>query len=281
MEDFQVRGSPLEYWFVKVQSGDLRFLVDWIVRRRSGQAEVRVSLFVRGVGRVLHATSGSWREAGSRVEVSGCTLSPTKAAGSVDDVRWDLTCDPGLSRLDPVPPPAKLLHPFDLELASRPRAVFTGTVEVAGETFDLAEARGTINHYWGRRLPDAWVWISADLGDGDGVVEAALIRTRLWGVPRTRQIGGYVMVEGGGRTTQILAPTYGRLSVAGADASFEIRARARGRELRLTAGAPSSAYNDLGEDIRQTLIGDVTVEGWGSCSGSAGLEHRGDFLTSR
>jgi hypothetical protein len=181
-----------------------------------------------------------------------------------------------------VPLPAKLLHPFDLELAGRPRARFTGSIEVAGETFTLAGARGTLNHYWGRRLPDSWVWVSADgLGDGDGVVEAALIRTRLWGLGRCTLLGGYAMVDGGSRTTQILAPTYGHLAVEGSQESFAIKAWTRGRQVTLTATAPSSAYNDLGDGIRQTLIGDVTVDGWGSSTGYAGLEYRGDFLRPR
>ena len=281
MEEFRSRGAPLEYWFIKVRSGELSFLVDWIVRRRSGEAEVRISLFVRNAGRVLRTRADAWHDSDATVHVDGCTLTPGSASGAVDDVRWDLTCDPGETRLDPVPQPAKVLHPFDLQLAGRPRARFTGLIEVAGETFTLVDARGTLNHYWGRRLPDSWVWLSADgLGDGDGVLEAAIIRTRLWGLGRRGLIGGYAMIDDGSRTTQILAPTYGHLSVNGAPESFEMKAWARGRTVRLTASAPRSAYNDLGEGIRQTLLGDVAVDGWGSVRGSAGLEFRGDLLGS-
>jgi hypothetical protein len=282
VEEFRSRGALLEYWFIKVRSGDLSFLVDWIVRRGSGEAEVRISLFVRGAGRVLRTRADAWRDSSATVHVDGCTLTPVSTSGAVDDVRWDLTCDPGETRLDPVPLPAKVLHPFDLQLAGRPRARFTGSIEVAGETFTLADARGTLNHYWGRRLPDSWVWVSADgLGDGDGMVEAAIIRTRLWGRGRRGLIGGYAMVDDGRRTTQILAPTYGHLTVAGTQESFELSAWTRGRKVRLTASAPRSAYNDLGEGIHQTLLGDVAVDGWGSSRGSAGLEFRGDFLTPR
>jgi hypothetical protein len=286
VKEFRTRGAPLEYWFLKVRSGELSFLVDWIIRRGQQEAEVRVSLFVRGQGRVLRSTSSTWWDHGSTVDVAGCRISPRAATGEVDDVRWDLACDAGTAQLDPVPRPAKLLRPFDLQLAARPRAHFIGTVEVAGETFALANARGTLSHYWGRRLPDSWVWVSADtLGEGGaeghGVVEAALIRTRLWGAARTSLVGGYLMVEGGGRRTQIMAPTYGRLAATGTGTSFEIRARSRGRDVRLTATAPTSAYNDLGEGIQQTLLGDVTVHGWGSSHGSSGLEYRGNLLASR
>jgi hypothetical protein len=150
VEEFRSRGAPLAYWFIKVRSGDLSFLVDWIVRRGSGEAEVRISLFVRGAGRVLRTRTGTWRDNDATVHVDGCTLMPGSASGQVDDVRWDLTCEPGETRLDPVPLPAKLLHPFDLQLAGRPRARFSGTIEVAGETFTLVDAPGTLNHYWGR-----------------------------------------------------------------------------------------------------------------------------------
>ena len=106
------------------------------------------------------------RVTGSTVEVAGCTFTPTLSAGAVEDVRWELACVPGPLRLDPVPWPAKLMHPFDLELIARPRARFTGTVDVGADRFRLVDVAGTLNHYWGRRLPDAWVWVSANLDDG-------------------------------------------------------------------------------------------------------------------
>jgi len=251
MDDFGARGAPLEYWFVKVGGGDLAFLVDWIVRRLTGRAEIRISLWVRGRGRVVRAQSTTWRVGGSTVAIAGCTFTPTASAGAVEDVRWELRCAPGRSRLDPVPVPAKLLRPFDLQLVTRPRAQLTGTVEVAGEKFSLLNARGTVSHYWGRRLPDSWIWVSADLLDaGDIVVEAALLRTRLWGLRRPTVIGGYVIADGGGRTARIVAPGYGQIRGGGHVTSVGIRARTLGRQVRLTATAPREAYNDLGEGIR-------------------------------
>ncbi|HTY73216.1 MAG TPA: hypothetical protein VMI11_12440 [Actinomycetes bacterium] len=276
MEDFAGRDAALEYWFLKVVSGDLAFLVDWIVRREVGEAEVRVSLWVRGRGRVLRDTAHTWRVRETTVEIADATFTPTLIDGAVDDVRWDLRVVPGTARLDPVPPAAKRLHPFDLELVSRPRARFSGVVEVAGERFTLLDARGTLTHYWGRRLPASWVWISADgLDGGDTILEAVLMRTRLWRVPRASVYGGYVVVDGGGRTTQVVAPAYGRITGSGDETSFALRARAPRRQVRLTASADRESYNDLGEDIRQTLLADVAVEGWGGVRGRCGLEFRG------
>src|SRR3954465_9488265 len=70
MDDFAGRLAPLEYWFLKVVSGDLAFLVDWIVRKDAGEAEVRVSLWVRGHGRVVRDTAQTWRVRGSTVEIA-------------------------------------------------------------------------------------------------------------------------------------------------------------------------------------------------------------------
>ena len=55
--------APLEYWFFKLQAGPLAFLVDFIIRRHIGQAEVRISLWVRGQGRVLRTSADSWQAA--------------------------------------------------------------------------------------------------------------------------------------------------------------------------------------------------------------------------
>ena len=49
--------------------------------------------------------------------------------------------------------------------------------------------------------------------------------------------------------------------------------------MHLTAGSPHATYNDLGEGIRQTLLGDLTVDGWGSCWAGPGSEIRRDTIT--
>jgi hypothetical protein len=275
----QPRGTPLEYWFVKTVSGDLAFLVDWILRRASGTAEVRVSLWVRGHGRVLHRHSADWLATTAAVDIAGCTLRSSRATGAVEDVSWDLNCAPGPWLFEPAPRPARLLHPFDLELCARPRTRFTGTVVVAGETFRLDDAAGTVVHYWGRRLPDSWVWVSADgVGDDGAVVEAAVFRSRLWGRSGTGLMAGYVVVDSSDARRQVVAPAYGRVTVRGSATAFTIDAAMVGRSLRLSARAPLDAYNDLGEGIHQTLLGELSVDGLGSCRGRAGLEVRGDLV---
>jgi len=77
MDDFGVRRGPLEYWFAKVAGGDLAFLVDWIIRRAIGRAEVRVSLWMAGKGRVVRATSETW-EASAAPSTSRTACSPRR-----------------------------------------------------------------------------------------------------------------------------------------------------------------------------------------------------------
>ena len=74
---------------------------------------------------------------------------------------------------------------------------------------------------------------------------------------------------------------FGRITARGNETEFEIRARGRrGRAQLLTARTRRHSYNDLGEGIHQTLLGDMTVDGWGSCSGQAGLEIRGNLIAA-
>ena len=58
-QDVASRGAPLEYWFVKLHADGLAFLADFIVRRSIGQAEVRVSMWVRGQGTVARTYASS------------------------------------------------------------------------------------------------------------------------------------------------------------------------------------------------------------------------------
>jgi hypothetical protein len=48
-----------------------------------------------------------------------------------------------------------------------------------------------------------------------------------------------------------------------------------GELIRLDCRAAPEQYNDLGEGIRQTLLGTCRVDGATAVSGSAGLEVRG------
>ncbi|MEA5054641.1 MAG: hypothetical protein VB093_14480 [Propionicimonas sp.] len=95
MDDFRPLGAPLEYWFVKVDAGDLAFLVDWILRPGPVAAEARVSLWVGGEGRVLHGPNTSWRAESTGITIGECVLTQLQTRGELADVRWELVYDRG------------------------------------------------------------------------------------------------------------------------------------------------------------------------------------------
>lgn len=43
----------------------------------------------------------------------------------------------------------------------------------------------------------------------------------------------------------------------------------------MTCWAPAEAYQDLGEGIRNTLVGSCEIQGHARAEGTVGLEHRG------
>jgi hypothetical protein len=271
-DDLVTRGTALEYWFIKLHAGDLAFLVDYIVRRAGGRSEVRVSLWVRGRPRLVRAYAEA-TATGADVVIGEARFGPDRCAGAAEDVAWDLTYDSGGGRAAPRVP--GLDSAFDMSLVSRPRARFDGSVLVAGERFDVAAAAGSVTHYWGRRLPDRWHWISANAFPGtDLTVEGVLMRTRLWG-RRPAWSAGYLWWSEAGRDRLLISPLTGLITVAGARTDYRLTARGPGATMRLRCTAPAEAYNDLGEGIRQTLVGRCALVDRGLADGRAGLEYRG------
>jgi hypothetical protein len=272
-QDLASRGTPLEYWFIKVHTDGLAFLVDLIVRRPIAQAEVRVSLWVRGKGRVARTYAPSWHAAAD-IAVSESRLDERRCVGLVEDVEWDLGYDVQAGRAAPRVPGVSRLHPFDLELISRPRTVYNGHVTVAGERFGVADAPGSVTHYWGRRLGDRWRWISANAFDGgDTTIEAVVFTGRLWG-RRPAVTTSYLWRYQGGREQMVISPWNGLITVSGTHHDYRLAARSPGGTTRLRCQAPSHLYNDLGEGIHQTLHGSCAVAGDGLVDSRAGLEYR-------
>ncbi|TRW45963.1 hypothetical protein [Georgenia yuyongxinii] len=272
--DLAARGTALEYWFAKLDADDVSFLVDFIVRRQTGTAQVRVCTWVRGAGRVRHGVpTSAWRAAGTTVTVEDDVLTARGTSGHVADVAWDLAFEPGPARIAPRLPLLGALHPLDLELVSRPRATFQGAVTVAGERFPVDDGDGTVTHYWGRRLPDRWRWISVSASGSGPAVEAVVITTRLWG-RRPGLSAGYLWWGDPTVGRLLVSPTTGLLTARGSGSRFTLTGR--GPRLRLTVHATARPADmlDLGEGIRQSLAGRVAVPAQGWVSGRAGVEQR-------
>lgn len=274
--DFTCRGAPLEYWFVKLQAGDLSFLVDFIFRAGADAAEVRISLWVRRKGRVVRSGTVSGRARGTEVVIGESLFAANSSIGRAADVEWELSWEPGSVRIAPSIPVTGVLHPLDLELISYPRLSITGQVRVSQEVFPVRNAAGTMTHYWGRRLPDAWRWVSAAGPDGAGTaVEAVLMRTRLWG-RAPAMAAGYLWTAGEKRQAGnlLVSPVSGLLNTAGPGTDFVLTGRSLRRTVRLSCRAAPEDFNDLGEGIRQTLQGTCTLAGDSPAMTGAGLEYR-------
>ncbi|ALV43099.1 hypothetical protein AU252_19660 [Pseudarthrobacter sulfonivorans] len=273
--DFSCRNAPLDYWFVRLRAGDLSFLADFILRTGTDSAEVRISLWVRGEGRVLHR-SGDWKADGAEVVIGGSLFAAERSRGWAGDVGWELYWDAGTARIAPAMPLMNSLHPLDLELISYPRVRIAGEVTVSGEVFPVGDAAGTLTHYWGRRLPDAWRWVSAAGPTSSGpAVEAVLMRSRLWG-HRPALVAGYLWTaEDGDRAGSLLvSPVSGVLTAAGTGADFLLTGRGLTGTRRLLCSAAPEDFNDLGEDIHQTLEGRCILLGEDWPFSAVGLEYR-------
>jgi hypothetical protein len=144
---------------------------------------------------------------------------------------------------------------------------------VDGIRYDIAAAPGSVTHYWGRRLPDRWHWISANGFDSDLALECVLLRTRLWGRPPVLS-AGYLWLSRDGRDRLVVSPLTGLITVTGERTDYTLTARGPRTTTRLRCSAPPDAYNDLGEGIRQTLVGRCAVLGTDDLDPRAGLEYR-------
>ncbi|MEP7158686.1 MAG: tocopherol cyclase family protein [Chloroflexota bacterium] len=278
MDDFAARAPALESWFWKVYAGPLAFFVDFIVRREVGEAEVRVSLWVDGSGRVERTTSQTWAATQSEVTIGSCQLRPTGSVGAVDDISWDLRWDRGDQRMDTHPGWFGPVRFADLDVTCRPDGLLSGSVNVSGQLFAIDRAHVATYHYWGRRLPDSWCWISAsDFEDAPGLrVEAAVASSRLWGRGRLPLGVGYLWWTDGARSKFTLSSVTGLIRHRRDGDSVSIDAvRINGRRHRIRASAPPGTFNHLGEGIRQTLLAELEFDGHRAVPGRVGLEFRG------
>jgi hypothetical protein len=276
LDDLEARSAPIEYWFFKFNLDGLAFLVDFILRGDRDHGEVRISLWVDGRGRVEHAYLPTWSTKTPFVTIGDCSFNAGSSRGAVEDVEWDLSYELDPVRVHPARPPMSWLHPFDADIINRPRATFAGTVRVGDRHFSVPETPGLVSHYWGRRLMDEWWWISANQFDEPGfALEAIVARTRLWGLRRPSAKIGYLWLQSPNSSHMVISPLNGLISLTGAPHEFTLVSRSiTGRSVRVSCTAPVDSYNDLGEGIRQTLMGSCAIEGLATASGSAGLERR-------
>lgn len=268
--------APLEYWFFKVNHERTALLVDWICRRTSDIGVIRISIHSPEGGEVLCSPHPAILRHGAP------ELAMEETSWQRGSVRWHLTIEATPDRIRPQIFPAEQLELFDMSLESAPSVTFDGWIEHHGERFPVAHASGMLSHYWGRRLPQEWWWLSANqFADADVSIECTVLRSRVWGTSVLAPIG-YLYYRNGSRSRLIISPP-SRLKAAGLPDSFEVRAAPFGGA-GITLKAKGRDYHSLGEGIINTLTGDLEVWEGGELVaqswGTAGLERRASSLSA-
>lgn len=278
MDSFVPRGKALDYWFWKFHVDDLAFLVDVIVRQRTRMAEVRVSLWLGGVGRVIHAETAEWSAASGLVIAGPTQLRPGASTGAAEDVSWDLTWSDGATIVTLLPGLIARLEPFDMSILAWPLARFNGWVRVGDRRFEVGDVPGAFYYYWGRSLPSRWVWLSATSFDGEpgrrleGLVE---IRTQLLGGPRYPMTLGYLWSTDGERTDLTVSTLNGLVRSRAVPGGIQIDSlRLGGPRHRVVATWGTVLPNDIGEGIVQTMHADAVIDGHRATPATVGLETR-------
>ena len=279
MDAFEPRPTAaVDYWFWKFHVDDLAFLVDVILRRPSGRAEVRVSQWLGGVGRVIHAETTEWSAGADRVAVGPTELRPGRCAGAADDVTWDLRWDDGGTIVTPLHGPLARLEPFDTTILAWPLARFEGSVTVGDRRFDVRDIPGAFYHYWGRGLSSRWVWLSATSFEDEPNrrLEAIVaIRSRLLGGPVYPIPLGFVWSTDGERSDLTVSTVNGLVRTRPIPGGIAIdSARLGGPRHQVRATWGEVLPNDIGEGIVQTMHADVAVDDHPGVAGTAGLETR-------
>jgi hypothetical protein len=284
LREYGRRHTALDYAFFKLNLPEQKvaLLVDFIVRRRRGIAQVRVSAHApegSGVYLAEHplkrlAVASSPADA-CAVSLEDCWLGATGSRGAVEAVAWDLTFHPTGPLVSPQIRLVEPFRPFDLSLQTVPNVRFSGTITIAGQTYDVRDAHGMVSSYAGRALPEQWFWFSCNTFDREDLaVECLISRTGLFGAPLRLKFG-YFYLSTADQAEMILAPLNGSIQLEGTRDAICITARRFGGARYVLRGeAAPQDYHNLGDRIWNTLIGSCTLEGYGAACGSASLEER-------
>jgi hypothetical protein len=205
-------------------------------RDRSRTTAVRVDAGEPSTG------NGAWIRLGdSTFGGSAAVGSASSAAGSA---RWELRArdeQPILRHL-----PREWMYTARLPrtklLSLTPAAVFDGTLEVNGETVDVAGWPGMIGHNWGEEHAERWIWLHglgfADRG-ADTWIDVALGRVRLGPVTTPWIANGAVSLDG---QRFPLGGLGRRVAVAETEDSCVLRLPGQGATVTLSVSAPAEAF---------------------------------------
>ncbi len=265
MHDLAPRGAPLEYWFFRTEADDLRLLVDLIVRRDERTVETRVALTIGDVASVSHDVHPMTAPHAEGIANATAIIDSSHTAGDSGGLSWALDLDLGRHRIQPVSMAFASARSLDMLLLSRPAATLTGSVTAADRSWDLREAPTMVAHYWGRALAPSWCWVSVVGAPGEPRLEAAVLRSRLWGSP-VAITGGYAWTWSGVDTEEpslFAMPTNGSwLSQDRRPDGVAVAARRTTQRQVFSASADPSTFVPFGDGIRNSQRATVRWAGW-------------------
>ena len=205
-------------------------------RGRPGPAAIRVD------------TGGPDPGAGPWIRLGDSTFGPAGAVGSATSpagsARWSLRISSEQPTLRHLPQAwmyrARL--PRTKPLSITPAAVVDGTLEVDGETIDVAGWPGMIGHNWGEQHAERWIWLHGLAFDGRGAdtwLDVAIGRVRLGPVTTPWVANGALSLDG---ERFALGGLGSRVAVAETEDSCVVRIPGRGATVTASVSAPAEAF---------------------------------------
>lgn len=186
--------------------------------------------------------------AGAWIRLGDSTFGADGAVGSVSspsgNATWSLTAtveQPTLRHL-----PREWMYrarlPRTKPLSITPAALFSGTLEVDGETIEVAGWPGMIGHNWGEQHAERWIWLHGLGFDGRGAdtwLDVAIGRVRLGPVTTPWVANGALSLDG---ERFVLGGLGSRAAVAETDDCCVLRLPGKGATVTASVSAPADAF---------------------------------------
>ena len=113
-------------------------------------------------------------------------------SGTAGQISWHLTCTASGPPMFTFPAWAWRREVLPAaQIVSRPEARYSGTITVGEERLDVRDAVGAAARIYGHGNARRWVWLHADLGDGEVCEVVAAVSTR----PGLRRLPPLAMVQ--------------------------------------------------------------------------------------
>lgn len=139
--------------------------------------------------------------AGAWARFGGAEIGPAHAAGTLEEITWDLAWDGGAAPNLYLPSPRLYDRPLPRSggLALTPATRVSGLVRVADQAWELGGWPAMLGHNWGADHAAHWVWIhAANLPDRDarGWIDLILARVQIGPLLTPWIVSGAMEIDG-------------------------------------------------------------------------------------